>query len=338
MSFLPLVDEIYESFARSLPPTLARAAGALAATLKLVPAGALEQVGTAGADRGGWGECRVAWSDVFKHEIVLAAPALFAEAVPDVPSRIVREAVRAHLLGVLHAFAVDRVQDGEAAEARPSASTLALIEAMRDARDRALAQVMTMTPQAPRAPRDLARFPDDDTARAVAEEQVCLASNEATDFARYLEVSRRKQGAAAPGSVALAIAAEWPADRAAQVKELFDALAVGLQMYDDAVDWMRDLGRGASWAATLIGVARLPAREASQRVRESDVLHRLVDGGRAQFERGEVLAREMQAVTIADWAQERKVAMTRIAREEQRSPGYAAREQELGGWLHEVLR
>jgi hypothetical protein len=326
MSFLPLVDEMYESFARSLPPTLARAAGALAATLKLVPEGGL------GGDGSGIpGDVRVAWSDVFKHEIVLAAPALFAEAVPDVPARIVREAVRAHLLGVLHAFAVDRVQDGEA---RPTGSTLALIDALRDARDRALRTVLDQAPGVTTS----AGFPDEDTARAAAEEQQCLASPGSIDFPRYTDISRRKQGAAAPASAALAIAAGWPAQEVALVTQLFDALALALQMYDDAVDWSRDVTRGAAWAASLIGVARLTATEVSQRVRQSDVLFRLVDGGREQFAVGEALARRLQALAIADWARERREALTRVAREEQRSPGYAAREQELGGWLHEVLR
>jgi hypothetical protein len=318
VSFLTLVDEIYETFARSLPPTLARAAGALASTLKLVP----DSVG---------GDRAVAWSAVFKHEIVLAAPALFAEAVPDVPSRVVREAVRAHLLGVLHAFAVDRVQDGEA---RASASTLALTDALRDARDRALGLVIDGAPKA-NTPRG---FPDDDTTEAVLAEQACLARAEATDFAVYLDLSRRKQGAAAPASAALALAAGWPPAEVMQVHELFEALALGLQMYDDAVDWPKDLTQGRAWAASLLGVARLPPAEASARIRQGDVLFRLVDGGREQFARGEALARAMQATSIAEWASERRQALTRVAREEQRSPGYAAREQELGGWLHEVLR
>lgn len=329
MSFLPLVDEIYESFARSLPPTLARAAWALAATLKLVPEAGL---GGSGGDSSGIpGDVRVAWSDVFKHEIVLAAPALFAEAVPDVPSRIVREAVRAHVLGVLHAFAVDRVEDGEA---RPGASTLALIAAMRDARDRALGTVLEHASH--RTPD--AGFPDEDTARAVAEEKECLASAGAIDFPRYAEISRRKQGAAAPASAALALAAGWPPEDVALVTHLFDALALGLQMYDDAVDWSRDLHRGSAWAASLLGVARFPENEASLRVRESDVLFRLVDGGREQFAVGEALARRLQAPAIAEWARERLHVLARVAREEKRSAGYAAREQALGGWLHEVVR
>ena len=323
MSFLPLVDEIYETFARSLPPTLARAAGALASTLKLVPDGADDKGGASSGDR------VVAWSAIFKHEIVLAAPALFAEAVPDVSSRVVREAVRAHLLGVLHAFAVDRVQDGEA---RPSASTLALTDALRDARDRALRGVLDGTGPTTSA------FPDDDTAKAVLEEEACLARAEATDVAVYMELSRRKQGAAAPASAALALAAGWSPAEVAKVHELFEALALGLQMYDDAVDWPKDLTRGRAWAASLLGVGRLPVAEASARIRQGDVLVRLVDGGREQFARGEALAQAMHATSIADWASERRRALARVAREEQRSPGYAAREQELGGWLHEVLR
>ena len=336
MSFLPLVDEIYEMFARSLPPTLARAAGTLASTLRLVPDGAGGETSAAAPPRD---DRALAWSEVFQHEIVLAAPALFAEAVPEVPSRIVREALRAHVLGVLHAFAVDRVQDGEA---RPGASTLALIDAMRDARDLALRRVLegaaAKVPTATTTATTATGFPDEDTAAAVRDEQRCLAASEATSMARYLEVSRRKQGAAAPASAALALSAGWAPAEVALVHELFEALALGLQMYDDAIDWPKDLERGSAWAASLLGVARLPRAEASAKIRQSDVLFALVDGGRAQFARGEDIASKLGATSAAAWAGTQRLALERVASLEQRSPGYSARQQALGGWLHEVLR
>ncbi len=312
MSVLPLVDELYEAFTRTLPPTLARAAEGLAATLHLVP------------------QAGIPWSQVFQHEIVLAAPALLAPAVPHVAQEVVRQATQTHLLAVVHAFARDRVLDGEA---KPQATTLALLDALRNARDAALAEVLG------RDGEDASlRYDDDDAERAFADERVILAGEGEADFATYREIARRKQGAAYPATVALACAAGWSRTDLGRVRAVLEGIALGLQMYDDAVDWPKDFARHASWAATVAGASGLPTGAASDAVRASGILPRLVEEGRAELAHAAADARGMKAHAIADWAHGREIALERIAAEEKNAPGYAARAIALGGWMNEVTR
>src|SRR5580698_3234358 len=119
MQPLELVDHLYEDFCRSLG-TLADSAHALAFTLKLAP------------------ERRIPWSRVFSHEVTLAAPWLITEAVPGIDESKVEAAVCAHMLAVLEAFGTDRVADRQVVA---SPELLALLAAMRDARDAALLRV-----------------------------------------------------------------------------------------------------------------------------------------------------------------------------------------------------
>jgi hypothetical protein len=82
MHGLSLVDSVYSAFVDSLPELLVPAARGLAHTLGLAPPS-------------------VPWSEVFGHEVTLGAPALVAEAMPDLSSQHTRDAVLAHALAVI---------------------------------------------------------------------------------------------------------------------------------------------------------------------------------------------------------------------------------------------
>ncbi len=83
----PAVDELFAAFVASLPGDLAAQALGLSVTLGLAPSK------------------EVPWSQVFSHEITLGAPALVAEAMPEVPEATVRHASLAHLLAILEGSA-----------------------------------------------------------------------------------------------------------------------------------------------------------------------------------------------------------------------------------------
>src|SRR3954466_7617115 len=53
------------------------------------------------------------WSEVFAHEVTFAAPALFAQVMPHIPSGKVRDAVLAHALAVIDGFGTDRLEDSQ---------------------------------------------------------------------------------------------------------------------------------------------------------------------------------------------------------------------------------
>jgi geranylgeranyl pyrophosphate synthase len=138
--------------------------------------------------------------------------------------------------------------------------------------------------------------------------------------------------------MALADAAGFSAAEVARVGDLFESLALGLQMYDDAADWEKDLAESGAWAAALLGVTGAPLAEAQRMVRASEILPRMVDRGREHFANAERMARSMKATRIAEWAEERHDALGRAFQEERRSPGYAARQNALTSWALEVLR
>src|SRR5262245_7518798 len=89
------IDALYRSFCACLPSELQETGRALACRLKLAPS----------AD--------VPWSEVFKHQITLQAPALFVSPGPRVTHGSIEGGVLAHMLSIVEAFAVDRIADGQ---------------------------------------------------------------------------------------------------------------------------------------------------------------------------------------------------------------------------------
>ena len=74
----------------------------------------------------------------FRNEVTLAAPALFAAALPQASQQMVMTATTAHMLAVIAAFATDRLLDRQA-ESNPL--MLRVLEHVRLERDRAICEL-----------------------------------------------------------------------------------------------------------------------------------------------------------------------------------------------------
>ncbi len=222
-----LVDFLYEDFVRSLSGSLSEAARALAVTLRLAP------------ERG------IPWSRVFSHEVTLAAPALVAEGFAGVTPSQVEAAVFAHMLAVLEAFGTDRIED---LQVPASSELLALLAAMRDGRDAALARI-SATPEEQVVTYEHA---DRTTRQAIGEEARILRLGEGDDnrrpngvpFETYERVSFGKQAVGFPASFALAFVVDPSTSRLRALSGLLRGVWLGLQMADDVVDWEGDAAGG----------------------------------------------------------------------------------------------
>ncbi len=111
-----------------------------------------------------------------------------------------------------------------------------------------------------------------ETLAAIAAEQRVFRSGEAVTFDRYLSVSHGKQRVGLPASLALARVAGWDARRTRALARLLDAVALGLQLHDDVLDWEDDLARGGAWA-TLLAAGASPRRGATVPVSPRRLVH-----------------------------------------------------------------
>jgi hypothetical protein len=309
-----LVDELLGEFVATLPPALAEAAGGLAVTLGLAPSR------------------DVPWSEVFAHEVTLAGPALFAEAMPEVGWERVRDATLAHALAVLDAFASDRIADRQV---EPSLLMEEVLMRARKTRDGALLRVLDSASYAEAA---LA------TLEATRAEHASLRKA-AVPFDRYLAIARGKQRLGFPASLALARAAGWSPRRVACVAGVLDGITLGLQLHDDVIDWEDDLARAGSWAACLGGFGASPPIVDEQdraalraAVHRSGVLARMLAGSARHFRAARRRASLLGARRLAEWTGMREAAVAELAERERRSPGFANRAQALTQWSKTVLQ
>lgn len=321
MQHLALVDDLYAAFASALPDSLRGPAAALPCTLGLAPAP------------------DVRWSQVFGYEVTLAAPALFAEAMPAVPTRCVMDAVLAHMLAVIEAFATDRLQDGQV---ETTAELEELLAHLRLARDQALERV------APDVfdPATDGRRADAATLNAIAEEREALLSGEAIAVADYHRISLGKQAVGFPATMALTHAARWSTTRRRMAAGTLAGIWLGLQFHDDVVDWEDDLARGGAWAVALARSAaqRLPPGERKTAppltrrwVHSSGVLADMLERSRRSFHAAHKRAKVLGAHRLAAWAGEREAYLRELSGNERASAGFANRAHALATWAREVL-
>lgn len=321
MEPLAWVDDLYAAFCSALPGELGAHARRLACTLKLAPTPA------------------VPWSQVFGHEVTLAAPAVMAEAMRGVPTQILLDAVLAHMLAVIEAFGTDRIEDGQVTETPELRGVLA---ALRAGREEALARV---APGVIDPAMDCARA-DAETRAAIAAERALLACGEAVDMAGYEATSIGKQAVGFPASIALAHAAGWSDRRRATLSRALADVWIGLQLHDDVMDWEEDLERGGAWAVSLArGVGqREPAGKRKtvppltrRFVHGSGVLALMLARSRRRFRAASRRARALGAHRLAGWAAEREAHLAELVANERRSAGFANRAHALAAWAREVL-
>lgn len=320
MDILELVDDLYKEFADGLGGELAEHARDLPRALRLAPT------------------TDAAWSSVFSHEVTLGAPALFAEAMPAVSLFTVRDAVRAHMLAVVDAFGMDRIEDGQIAS---NPAVLLVLEQARRERDRAMAR---LCPGVSGDPHLDATAADWVTGQALSREREILGTSNPVAFDIYEQVSLAKQSAGLVASVALARAAGWRTRRCLAVRRTLESVALGLQMHDDVVDWEDDQARGGSWAVVLMkgGVGSSDDEDTRggalrTQVLRSGVLLRMLQRARRHMRAAALRARALGAWRLAHWAIHREKRLTTLADAESKSAGYAIRVHALSAWAAEVL-
>jgi hypothetical protein len=321
MTMLGLVDEIYEDFAASLRAPLAHEARRLAFTLKLVPV----------PDH--------PWSQVFGHEVTLAAPALFAEAMPRVSSSVVRHAVAAQTFAAIEAFGTDRIED------RQVVATLelrAVLDRVRKARDEALSSVCVPS----RGSSLDFRVAHERTLSSIRMERRILSEQAAVPFATYETVSLGKQSVGFPPSLSLAHVSRWDTRRQRAMSAMLTSIWLGLQMPDDVVDWEDDLRRGGAWALSLAlaaapqgwrRTATLQPDDVRELVYESGVLVKMLTRAAWHYRRVRLLGRALGTHRLAKWAAERETHTRDLVASERCSAGRAGRAHALTAWAREVL-
>jgi hypothetical protein len=280
-----------------------------------------------------------AWSRVFAHEVTLGAPALIAHALPGASGAAVRDAVLSHMLAVIDAFAIDRIED-EQVEA--SAALLALLGQLRRERDRAMARLCAGEP-----PRDVDfALAEARTIRAIRRERTILLSERAVDLETYERASLDKQSVGWLASIALARAGGEDERRCRAVGATLQSVALALQTYDDVVDWEDDLERGGAWAVCLMKALRPPpsARrgiadhaQTRMQVLHSGILRTMLERATVHIRAARKRASALGAMRLAAWAAGRESRFQALVSAERRSAGYAVRAHALAPWASEVL-
>jgi hypothetical protein len=317
MSALLWVDGLFAEFCGSLSGSLREEARRLPFTLGFAP------------------EPSVPWSHVFSHEVTLAAPALLAEAMPGLAEGALQHALFAHALAVIEAMGRDRIADGQV-EATPA--LLRVLAAARASRDRQLllaagGHELPLDPWAA----------DVELERAARMEKELLLAGRRVDFGTYEAISARKQAPGLVACAALAVRAGWsPRERAALRRTLLGC-ALGLQSYDDVLDWEDDAAVGRSWALALARSQRrgppagggLAAWRAE--VHAAGVLVRMLRRATSHFHGAARRARVLGARALAAWAEGRAVSLGVLAAHERAAAGYVHRARALAPWARTAL-
>jgi hypothetical protein len=316
MKIHDLVDDLYEAFADRIGEPLTDSARGLSRALGLAPEA-------------------VPWSCVFSHEVTLGAPALFAEAMGELPSSVTRDAVLAHMLAVIDAFGTDRIED-EQIESSPG--VFAVLGQARRERDRAMARIYGGSPP---AECDF-RAADALSLRAIRRERAMLLSARPVDMHIYETSSLDKQCPGILASVALARAAGWTDRRCRAVRATLGNVWLGLQIADDVVDWEDDVQRGGAWAVCLMRGLGAPSRlRAPESIRSqvlgSGILAIMLARALAHMRSARRRASVLGARRLATWAGAQESRLANLVTAETRSAGYAVRAHALAAWASEVL-
>ena len=297
------IDRAYASFVQHLPPSLAAIADDLPFRLGMTP-----NHGTP-------------WSRVFNNAAVLGFPMLLLADTGRVPREIRDRALAAHVLAIVGAFGMDRIDDGQI---DLGLGEREVIDRVRLARDRVLAP---LSARAPGFELDYAAG-ERLTAESVDEERATAARGTGTTFDWYRAVSWKKQGLAFPACLAAAAAAGLSAEDQRRVEAVVEGAALGLQYRDNVVDWMDDLERGFAWAHALL--RRAPAAPASvaevqDRLHAEGTLVRMLEMSSAAFAEAAENAAALGAEALAAWAAGQAELTAGLAEREAASPGFAVR-------------
>jgi hypothetical protein len=320
MSVLLRVDGLFAAFCDSFSGALREEARRLSFTLGFAP------------------EPLLPWSQVFSHEVTLAAPSLVAEAMPGVPEACVLHALFAHTLAVVEAMGTDRIRDGQVVATPLLRQVLAAARAVRDEQ-----LALAAGGEEASLPLDAT---DRDVADAVGLERRLLLEQRSVDFMTYEALSERKQAPGILASEALAARAGWDGTKRRALGRVLIGVGMGLQLYDDVVDWEGDAAHGCSWALALTrphgssiapSGAGVDARRLRAEVHASGVLARLLRRSHWHFRSAAKRASALGALKLARWADERADFLRRLAEREEKHAGYVNRAHSLAPWARTVL-
>jgi hypothetical protein len=303
-SIASTLDELYASFLQTLPPTESALARALPHTLRLARTP------------------EAPWSHAFRELVVPGLPLFLAEGLSGAFTSSVREAATAHLLGVVAALIVRRVQEGAVT---PSPELDGLLAALRRARDAALERVEAKLPPSAQTDYTLA---EQEAAAALAEERELLRQRTPVSVERYERLQLRTQAAMFPAPLALAAVAGCSEARKRVIHQALHGLSLCFEVSGAALDWEENEARGAAWAVNLmrhhVGGA-LPSHPAEVRrlVQGCGVLVRLLERAREHFAEVKRAAGWVGARHLERWAAEEERSANMLARTEARSPGHA---------------
>jgi hypothetical protein len=311
MTIQALVDDLYEGFADRIGAPLSAIARDLPRALRLA-------------------RVSVPWSQVFPHEIVLGAPALFAESM-SVPSALTRDAVLVHLLAVIDAHGIARVED-ERIDAAPG--VFAVLGHVRAERDRAMMRLFSRTPL---ADTDF-RAADAMTIRAVRRERTLLKSAYPVDLDLYESTLVDKCCSSVMASVTLGRIAGLEPRRCRAIRATLESIALALHLYDDVVGWEVNLQRGGAWASCLMRGTSVPFDSGKHATRGagaraallgSGILERMLSRAHMHMRAARRRAIGLRARRLAAWAAAQESRLEVLVAAEADSAGHAVRAHAL---------
>jgi len=313
------LDAIWTAFCDELPLDLQGEARTLALALGLVPLP------------------DVPWSKIFRNEVTLAAPALFASALPQATEPMVMAATTAHMLAVIAAFATDRLLDHQA---ESNSLMLRVLDHVRLERDRAICE-LTGSEVSPYQDAEYGAL------CAINTERILLNRGIALSFSDYANLSLAKQAVAFPASLALSRAAGGTLRHKRAIERVLRRIVLGLQFHDDVLDWEDDWNKGGAWAVSLsrgLGVRESASRDGKPNielvrrlVHRSGVLVNMMTMSRWRYRLAARLAGLLGAERLSHWAREQELIEAALAERESGSAGYVVRAHKLSNWATEVL-
>jgi hypothetical protein len=281
----------------------------------------------------------IPWSQVFGQDVTFAAPAFFAQAMPQISPAKVRDAVLAHAFAVIDAFGTDRIEDRQI---KASDEIVEILCRIRLASERAVVRVA-------------GNLWDEKTDLAVAQrsmldairaERRIMIEDGPVEFEVYESIAIGKAGVGTPASIALARAAGWSVAECQTVARTLDSVWLGLQYHDDVIDWEDDLKRDSSWAVRLVlgekgesGDSRHSAdiKAIRDEVLDSGILAQLLERSARHFRAVRKRAEALGVRELAGWALKKEEHAQQLAHQEKRSSGYAVRLHALSPWVSHVL-
>jgi hypothetical protein len=304
-----ITDRLYASLCNNLPESLRAVAFELPFRLKLAPAP------------------DVPWSRVFKHELTLGAPEVLWAATPGFDAALLEAAVLAHMLAVIEAFGTDRVEDGQVAA---DADLLAVLEQLRSARDRAFHALGGDVAV------DLVQRAGRTTLCAIARERTLLAAAAPVGFDVYRSVSAEKQAIGLAASLAFGIASGLSSQRLDLIGELLLGVCLGLQHYDDVLDWEDDAERGGAWAIRLSSCER-NRQTGRDALLASRVLGHMLGFAVEAYSRAQSAGEQLGMSAMSAWLGARTLEARELRDGEMQYPGYVGRRLKLAPWALQVL-